>query len=88
LAVLVAALLCIGAGALGALEWRRRGRPVAVVVENDAGVRDAPHGAAPTSGRLPAGSAVLIGRHYGRWIEVQRGDGIHGWVRDSDVAPL
>jgi hypothetical protein len=62
--------------------------PVAVVVEHDAGVRDAPHGAAAMSGKLPAGSAVLTGRHYGRWVEVRRADGIHGWVRDSDVVPL
>jgi hypothetical protein len=84
----VAAALVLGAVAVGAIEYRRRTLPVAVVVEHDAGVRDAPHGAAAMSGKLPAGSAVLTGRHYGRWVEVRRADGIHGWVRDSDVVPL
>jgi hypothetical protein len=84
----VAAVLLIGAGAMGAVEWRRRDRPVAVVLADNVGVREAPHGAAATGVRLTPGAAVIVGRRYGRWIEVRRPDGIRGWVRDIEVAPL
>jgi hypothetical protein len=70
------------------MEWRRRHQPVVVVVATDAGVRDAPHGAAAVSGKLGVGSAVLAERRYGKWVEVRRSDGIHGWMRDVDVVPL
>lgn len=83
-----AAVVTIVATAFGAVEWRRRAQPVAVVVATDANVRAAPHGAAASTGHVASGAAVLFGRRYGRWIEVRRADGLNGWLRDVDVVPL
>jgi hypothetical protein len=86
--ILASVILVIGGALLGADEWRRRARPVAVVVTADAGVREAPHGAAVASRKLAAGAAVIVERRYGRWVEVRRADGIQGWMRDTDVVEL
>jgi hypothetical protein len=83
-----AAVVTIAAGLLGAAEWRRRAQPVAVVVVADASVRAAPHGAAIPTGHVTGGAAVVVGRRYGRWLEVRRADGLAGWLRDSDAVPL
>lgn len=83
-----AAACTVAAGLLGAAEWRRRAQPVAVVVVADASVRAAPHGTATPTGNVAGGAAVLLGRRYGRWVEVHRGDGVAGWLRDIEVVPL
>jgi hypothetical protein len=88
LAVLGAALLTVVMVGLGTAEWRRRARPVAVVVVADASVRSAPHSAAGSTSHVAAGAAVLVGRRYGRWLEVRRPDGLAGWLRDVEVVPL
>jgi hypothetical protein len=83
-----AAAFTLVAVALGASEWRRRAQPLAVVVVADASVRAAPHGAATATSHIAGGGAVLIGRRYGRWVEVHRADGVAGWLRDVEVVPL
>jgi hypothetical protein len=88
LVIAVAAGCAAGALALGGAEWRRRARPMAVVVVADATVRSAPHGTATPTGNLAGGAAVLLGPRYGRWVEVRRGDGVAGWLRDVDVVRL
>jgi hypothetical protein len=87
---LLAALgaVALGAAVAGVVEWRRRARPLAVVVAGEAPVRAAPYGAASAAATLRAGAAVLIGRRYGRWVEVRRVDGVRGWVLALEVAPL
>lgn len=85
---LAACGLAVGAGVLGGAELQRRRQPVGVVITGDARVRSAPHGAASTTSHLTAGAAVLLGQRYGRWVEVHRADGVAGWVRDVEVAPL
>lgn len=83
-----AAAFTLVAVAFGATEWRRRARPLAVVVVADASVRAAPHGAATATSHIAGGGAVLLGRRYGRWVEVHRADGVAGWLRDVEVVPL
>jgi len=80
--------VAVGATALGMSEWQRRGRPVAVVVTTEAPVRAAPYGGAGAAATVPAGAAVLLGRRYGRWVEVRRSDGVRGWVLAVQVVPL
>ncbi|MGH7673755.1 MAG: hypothetical protein ACREMV_00670, partial [Gemmatimonadales bacterium] len=78
-----AALAVLSATALmlGALEMRRRARPLAVVVAPTIAVRVAPYGSASAVATLDAGAALLAGRRYGAWLEVRRGRGsVHGWV--------
>jgi hypothetical protein len=82
------AVLALGAAGAGAVEGRRRERPVAVVVAGEAAVHTAPHGAASAAATVRAGGALLTGRRYGRWIEVRRADGVRGWVLASEVVPL
>jgi hypothetical protein len=78
----------VAAGAMGALEWRRRDRPVVVVIAESAPVRAAPYGGASAATTIPAGGALLAGRSYGPWREVHRRDGIHGWVLGGEIAGL
>jgi len=73
---------------LGMTEMLRREQPLAVVVVDAAPVRNAPYGGASAAATVPAGGALLVGRRYGAWREVHRGDGIHGWVLDSEIAGL
>jgi len=80
--------VAVGATALGIAEWQRRERPVAVVVATEAPVRAAPYGGAGAAATVPAGAAVLMGRRYGRWVEVRRSDGVRGWVLAIQVVPL
>jgi hypothetical protein len=86
LAVLAAVVL--GAAVGGAAEWRRRARPLVVVVAGDAPVHTAPYGAASAAVSVRAGGALLAGRRYGPWVEVRRADGVRGWVLALEVAPL
>jgi oxygen tolerance protein BatD len=78
----------ITAAVLGGAEWRRRERPVAVVIAETAPVRAAPYGGASAATTLQAGGALLIDRTYGPWVEVHRQDGIHGWVLGEEIAGL
>ena len=87
-AVAMLAAVALGATAAGVAEWRRRGRPVAVVVAGEAPVRAAPYGGASAAATMPAGAALLVGRRYGRWLEVRRPDGVRGWVLAGEVVPL
>jgi oxygen tolerance protein BatD len=82
------AALSVTAAALGAMEWRRRAQPVAVVLAPGTSVRVAPYGAASAATTLDAGAAVVVGSGYGRWLEVSRGDGVRGWVLGTEVARL
>lgn len=72
----------------GAVEASRRSRPVVIVIAPGTAVRVAPYGSASPNATVDAGAALLAVGRYGRWIEVRRRDGIHGWVLDSDVARL
>jgi len=80
--------VAITASIMGALEWRRRDQPVAVVIADAAPVRTAPYGGASAAATVQAGGAVLVGRGYGPWVEVRRADGIHGWVLGGEIAGL
>ncbi|MGH7700463.1 MAG: hypothetical protein ACREMJ_08125, partial [Gemmatimonadales bacterium] len=82
------ALLTAGTALPGWLEGRRRARPVAVVLHADTPVRGAPYGTARAHATLPGGTAVLLGRPYGGWVEVRRADGVHGWVLAAGVSRL
>jgi len=73
---------------LGAIEWRRRDQPIAVVIAETAPVRAAPYGGASAAASIPAGGALLLGRSYGAWVEVHRSDGIHGWVLGGEISGL
>jgi hypothetical protein len=81
-------VIAAGAAVLAAGEWRRRDRPLAVVVTEAAPVRAAPYGGASAATTIPAGGAVLVGRSYGPWREVRRNDGVRGWVLRTEIAPL
>jgi tetratricopeptide (TPR) repeat protein len=80
--------LTVAATAFGAVESSRRSRPVAVVVASGTAVRVAPYGSASPNATVDAGAALLVVGRYGRWLEVRRRDGVHGWVLGSDVVPL
>jgi len=80
--------VALGAGVLGALEWWRRDQPLAVVIVDGASVRAAPYGGASTTATIPAGGALRVGRSYGAWREVDRADGIHGWVLGEEISGL
>jgi hypothetical protein len=77
-----------GAALLGAIEWQRRSKPVAIVVVDGAPVRTAPYGGATAAATVPAGGALLVNRSYGPWREVRRNDGIHGWVLGEEITAL
>ena len=87
-AVLFTAGLALAAAAFGAAESSRRNRPVAVVIASGTAVRVAPYGTATPNSTVDAGAALLVVGHFGRWLEVRRRDGVHGWVLGSDVVPL
>jgi hypothetical protein len=89
-ALVIAGLAAVVAAAAvpGFIEWKRRAQPVAVVLGAGTPVRAAPYGGASTFLTLEAGSAVLLARRYGGWVQVRRGDGVHGWVLGGEVAEL
>jgi tetratricopeptide (TPR) repeat protein len=80
--------LAAGMAALGAVESAHRRRPVAVVVGSGTAVRVAPYGSANANTTVDAGAALVVVGRYGRWLEVRRGDGVHGWVLGSEVVAL
>jgi hypothetical protein len=80
--------LAAGAAALGSVESSRRSRPVAVVIGPGTAVRVAPYGSANANATVDAGAALVVVGRYGRWLEVRRSDGVHGWVLGAEVASL
>ncbi|MGH7530236.1 MAG: SH3 domain-containing protein, partial [Gemmatimonadales bacterium] len=88
LGLILLGAVSLGAGAAAAIEWRRRARPVGVVVVDTAAVRAAPYGTASATATLQAGGAVLTGSRHGAWREVRRPDGVRGWVLASEIVPL
>jgi hypothetical protein len=82
------AALAVAVMVLGAAEWRRRARPVAVVVAAGTAVRVAPYGAASAASSVDAGAALLVEDRYGWWLEVRRADGVHGWLLATEVVRL
>ncbi len=82
------AALTVAVVVLGAVEWRRRARPVAVVVAAGTAVRVAPYGVASAASSVDAGAALVVEDQYGRWLEVRRADGIHGWLLATEVVQL
>jgi hypothetical protein len=80
--------LALAAAAFGTAESSRRNRAVAVVIASGTAVRVAPYGTATPNSTVDAGAALLVVGHFGRWLEVRRRDGVHGWVLGSDVVPL
>jgi len=80
--------VAIGATALGVTEGHRRRRSLAVVVAGEVPVRAAPYGGATAAATVRAGAALLVGRRYGRWVEVRRPDGMRGWVLAGEIVPL
>ncbi len=81
-------VVALGAAGLGGAEWQRRGREIAIVVASDAPVRAAPYGGASAAATVHAGAALIVGRRYGRWVEVRRPDGVRGWVLAGEIVPL
>jgi tetratricopeptide (TPR) repeat protein len=84
------AALALTAVVLGQIERRRRARPVAVIVSPATALRAAPYGVASASATLDPGAAVLVMDDFagGRWLRVQRRDGINGWVLAAQVVRL
>lgn len=87
-AMVVLAAVALGATGLGSTEGRRRARPLAVVVAGEAPVRAAPYGGASAAATVRAGAALIVGRRYGRWVEVRRPDGMRGWVLAGEIVSL
>jgi hypothetical protein len=88
LIVVLCATIATAAWVLGAAEWLRRERPVAVIIAESVPVRAAPYGGANATTTLSAGAALLVERVYGPWREVRRTDGVHGWVLEQEIASL
>jgi len=86
--MVVLGAVALGAAALGMTERQRRGRSLAVVVATDVPVRAAPYGGATAAATVHAGAALLVGRRYGRWVEVRRPDGMRGWVLAGEIVSL
>jgi len=86
--ILALLALVLLACAFGVAERARRARPLAVVVNAATAVRAAPYGSATPTATVDAGAALLVEARYGRWVEVRRADGIHGWVLGTDVVRL
>ena len=61
---------------------------MAVVASPATPIRVAPFGAASAAATVDAGAAVVVEETYGRWLEVRRADGIHGWIETTEVVKL
>jgi hypothetical protein len=87
---LVLAALAVAALVLGQIERSSRSRPVAVIVSPGTALRAAPYGVATASATLEPGAAVLVVDAFagGRWLRVQRRDGVTGWVLATQVVRL
>ncbi len=82
------AVVAAAAATLGVAEWRRRNRPLAVVVNPATAVRVAPYGRASPTTTLDAGAALEVAGQYGPWLAVRRDDGVRGWVLGSELVRL
>ena len=77
--------VCLGAF-LGALAWLGHQSPaVAVVVDQEALVRDAPSADAGERHRLPVGAEVSVLRPAGEFRLIEDGRGRRGWVPSNAV---
>jgi len=76
------------AGTQAARESLRRQQALAVVVNPATPVRVAPYGGASAVATVEAGAALLVERRDGRWLEVRRPDGIHGWLLEREAVRL
>ncbi len=87
---LVLAALAVAALVMGQIERSHRTRPVAVIVSPGTALRAAPYGVATASATLEPGAAVLVVDAFagGRWLRVQRRDGVSGWVLAAQVVRL
>ena len=86
--MVVLGAVALAATALGVTERQRRERSLVVIVAGDVPVRAAPYGGASAAATVRAGAALLVGRRYGRWVEVRRPDGMRGWVLVGEIVGL
>ncbi|HVH10883.1 MAG TPA: BatD family protein [Gemmatimonadales bacterium] len=84
--VLTLALLTALPAGMAARETLRRSRPIAIVLNRATAVRVAPYGSASAAATVEAGAALGVARTLGPWLEVRRGDGVHGWVLATEVS--
>jgi len=82
------AVSAAAAGNQAARESLRRQQALAVVVNPATPVRVAPYGGASAVATVEAGAALLVERRDGRWLEVRRPDGIHGWLLEREAVRL
>ena len=88
-ALLLGLAVCVAvAGTQAARETLRRQQALAVVTNPATPVRVAPYGGASAVATLEAGAALLVERRDGRWLEVRRPDGIHGWLLEREAVRL
>ncbi len=82
--VLVAAVVtAVYAGVL----WRRYREPIALTLESETPLREAPYGGASGPDRLREGTAVRVEAVRAGWLLVRYGDA-RGWVLRREVVPL
>jgi tetratricopeptide (TPR) repeat protein len=84
--VLGLALVTAAAAGLAVREGLRRAQPLAIVLNAGTPIRVAPYGGASPASMVEAGAALLVERRYGGWLEVQRPDGVRGWVLAAEVS--
>jgi hypothetical protein len=82
--LIVAALV---AGAYGTIVWWRYRQPLALTVEAETPLRQAPYSSAPAPGRLREGTAVVVQSGRPGWLLVRYGKAV-GWVQSKEVVPL
>jgi hypothetical protein len=84
-----AALLCLAVivAAYGVLTIRRYRTPVALILEPETPLREAPYGSAPSLVRLREGTGVLIRDGRSGWLLVAEGER-RGWVHRAEVIRL
>ena len=82
--VLVGALVAAG---YGAVVWQRYHQSIALTLENETPLREAPYGGAAGPDRLREGTAVQVEAVRAGWLLVRYGDA-RGWVLRKEVVPL
>lgn len=84
-----AALLCLAVivAAYGVLTARRYRAPVALILDPETPLREAPYGSAPSLVRLREGTGVIIRDSRSGWLLVAEGER-RGWVHRAEVIRL
>jgi hypothetical protein len=82
--VLVGAVV---AAAYAAVVWHRYQEPIALTLESETPLREAPYGGASGPDRLREGTAVQVEAVRAGWLLVRYGDA-RGWVLRREVVPL